>query len=233
MNYLKELLFPRRCPVCDEIVSGFGEFICPGCYERLEPVDGAVCCQCGKKLSDGEGEYCRDCRREKHLFDRNFPLYSYRDIADGIYRFKYGNRQEYAGFFGREMAARYRGIREKIRPDGLIPVPLHRERMRKRGYNQAELLAEVIGREWNIPVYRKMVIRQKKTLPQKDLNAAERQNNLKKAFNLAGNGVKLNTIIIVDDIYTTGSTLDAISELFRESGTRKIYGMTLAIGKER
>ena len=94
----------------------------------------------------------------------------------------------------------------KVEPDGLIPIPLHWKRLRSRGYNQAQILAEEIGRLLQIPVYSKLLKRGRNTVPMKKLNGAERQNNLKRAFNVAGNDVKLKSVIILDHIYTTGTT---------------------------
>lgn len=233
MNYLKEMLFPRRCPVCDRVVSGLGKEICDSCYGIWKPLTGEVCCKCGKKLRDTEKEYCIDCRKYNHVFDRGMALYEYADVAEAIYRFKYEGRQEYAEFFGKEMAYTFQKHIAKIAPDGLVPVPLHKKRERQRGYNQAGLLAEVIGRELNLPVYHKIICRERNTVPQKNLNSVERQNNLKKAFKFVKNEVKLSTIIIIDDIYTTGSTMDAVSELFRTVGTKRICYLTLATGRER
>ena len=115
--------------------------------------------------------------------------------------------------------------------DAIIPVPLHYKRMRQRGYNQAKLFAEALGKAWNIPVKHRLVVRHKNTQPLKQLNPAQRQNNLKKAFKLAQNDVKLKTIIIVDDIYTTGSTIDSVARVFLQAGVHKVFFVTLAIGK--
>ena len=112
-----------------------------------------------------------------------------------------------------------------------MPVPLHKSRMRKRGYNQARVLAGELSALTGIPVYADWIGRVEKTVPMKDLPAAERQNNLKRAFKILRNDVKLNTIIIIDDIYTTGSTIDAMSRELRNVGVRRIYFITLAIGR--
>lgn len=117
-----------------------------------------------------------------------------------------------------------------LSPDALVPVPLHEKRLAARGYNQAALLAEEIGKALHIPVYDKLVVRGKNTVPQKTLNRAERQNNLKRAFKIVANDVKLKTIILIDDIYTTGSTLDALAETLTEAGAEKIYFLTLSAG---
>lgn len=226
---LFSLLFPLHCPVCDEIVQPYGEKICLGCMKKLRLLTPPWCMKCGKKLA-GEGEYCEDCRRTVHLFTGGRALYEYSSAAPSIYRLKYGGRQEYADYFGEE-AVRYLGdfIRQ-IKPDGIVPVPLHRSRQKKRGYNQAALLAGAISRYCDVPVYDKLLIRVKNTKPLKLQNPSERQNNLKKAFNIAQNDVKLETIIIVDDIYTTGSTMDEAARVLAQHGVRHIYFITLACG---
>ena len=116
------------------------------------------------------------------------------------------------------------------KPDALIPVLLHTSRLKKRGYNQAGLLARKVGQMLNIPVYENWIVREKNTKPLKLLDGRERQNNLKKAFKIVQNEVKLKTIIIIDDIYTTGSTVDEISVLCRENGVKKIYFAALSVG---
>ena len=226
---LLQLLFPRRCPVCDEIVRPYGQKICPGCRKKLKLLTPPWCLQCGKKLRE-EGDLCLDCRRRSHNFVRGRALYEYSGVAASIYRLKYGKRQEYAEFFGEEMAYYLGDFIRQVRPDALIPVPLHRKRCAKRGYNQSELLAEALGRRLGIPVYGKLLRRVKNTAPLKKQNPLERQNNLKKAFIIRQNDVKLDTIIIVDDIYTTGSTVDEVADVLKRHGARKVYVVTLACG---
>ena len=114
-------------------------------------------------------------------------------------------------------------------------MPIHRSRLRKRGYNQAELLAKALGRYTGLPVYAKLVKRVKNTAPLKLLNPQERQNNLKKAFHIVGNDVKLmeklSSVVLVDDIYTTGSTVDEMASVLLETGVEKVYFVTLACGR--
>jgi ComF family protein len=113
----------------------------------------------------------------------------------------------------------------------IIPVPIHRSRLRQRGYNQAELVAKELSRLTGIPMYGKLVKRTKKTVPQKMLNPNERQNNLKKAFNIDSNVVKLNKTILIDDIYTTGSTIDAVAMELKRHGVKSVFFITLCIGE--
>jgi ComF family protein len=222
-------LFPLRCPVCDSIVTPYGNKICTECVGKLKLLTPPWCLQCGKKLTHA-GEYCEDCRRKKHKYIRGRALYEYGSVKMSVYRLKYGGRAEYADFFGYEISRHLGDFIREVNPDALVPVPLHKKRMRKRGYNQAQLIAEAVGRYTDIPVRNKLLVRVKNTRPLKTLNPSERQNNLKKAFNISENDVKLKTIIIIDDIYTTGSTIDEAAEALKESGVKDIYFITLACG---
>ncbi len=225
-----QLLFPLRCPVCDDIVTPSGEKICLDCMKKLRYVTPPRCMKCGKKLFEEEQEYCHDCSVRKHLFVCGRALYEYGSVAASVYRFKYGNRREYADFYGEEIG-RYLGqFISQVQPDALIPIPLHRARKRKRGYNQALLLANAISRYTGVPVCDKILVRIKNTVPQKQLNPIERQNNLKKAFHIEKNDVKLKTVILIDDIYTTGSTMDEAASVLLEAGVEKVYFITLACG---
>ena len=114
--------------------------------------------------------------------------------------------------------------------DAIIPIPLHRSRQRYRGYNQSELIAEVVGRELQIPLYTHLVMREKKTIAQKKLNHGERQNNLKRAFKISQNDVKLDTVILLDDIYTTGSTIDAVAAILKNTGVKQVFFIALSVG---
>ncbi len=188
--------------------------------------------RCGKGLMKQEQEYCHDCRKYPHTFDRGRSLYRYESVAASIFRFKYKGRQEYADFFAEEL---YRYLGRDIagmKAEAVIPVPLHKSRYRERGYNQSALLGKAFAERCQIPFRDDLVVRLKKTIPQKQLSYSERQNNLKRAFKLHRNDVKLNTVIIIDDIYTTGSTVDALAKVLSEGGVQHIYVITLAAGME-
>lgn len=112
----------------------------------------------------------------------------------------------------------------------LIPVPLHPKRMVKRGYNQAEIIAGETGRILQIPVDTKTVVRKVNTKPQKELNDRERRRNLNSAFAVTGSKLPWKIIVIVDDIYTTGSTVDGVSLALKAAGAEQVYFLTIAIG---
>lgn len=231
MNFLVELLFPRRCPVCDKPVDKMGNYICKKCQEHIRYVQSPYCLKCGKELKTSTEEYCEDCKNAAHIFDRGRAVYEYESIKEAVYRFKYAGRREFAEFFGKQTADILGKEIKGWKPDVIVPVPLHKEREKKRGYNQAALLAKEVSKCLDIPVNDKIIYRSRATVPQKELNGKERQNNLKNAFKIGQNDVKLKTIIVVDDIYTTGATMDEMAQCLKSAGAEKIYCISLAIGR--
>ncbi len=243
--------FPRRCPYCDDATSPFGAYICKDCKRGFKIASPNRCFKCGKPLygRDENKEFCFDCSVTPHFFDRGYSLFDYKSAAKSIYRFKYTGRKEYAEFYARCFAGFYAeekyGLRIKSalnksdicgifaygkRIEALIPVPLHEDKKRSRGYNQAELFARELSKISGTPVRSDLVFRTKATSPQKGLGAVMRRENLKNAFNIRSNDVSLGNVAVVDDIYTTGSTVDAVSALLRAKGAENIHVFTLAIG---
>lgn len=229
-----DLIYPRRCPVCQDIVRAGepGALICPACRKSLPFVQEPRCLKCGKEISKEDQEYCGDCfLRPKHYI-RGFPLFTYTDpIRDGIQAFKYHNRREYAQFYGEALMEVFGTDFRALKLDGILPVPLHHRRFRRRGYNQAELLAVELGRRLEVPVYSGLLVRVADTTPQKELNDRERLENLKRAFHLSKNKVKLKRLLLVDDIYTTGATIEACTQVLLQAGIEEVFYTSVCIGK--
>ncbi len=229
---LVSLLFPRRCPVCGGIVLPRGGLICPGCVKELSPVRQPVCAVCGKELEAASRELCGDCMRRPKTFRRNFALMNYNAAASrSMAAIKYKNKREYLDFYAGAICRRYGRQLARLEPDCLVPVPVHPTRLRQRGYNQAELLAERIGKILGLPVCPEALLRTKKTLPQKELGSAERLRNLQQAFEAGRLPEGARIVVLVDDIYTTGSTLEACARILVSMGARKVYGLTICIGR--
>ena len=228
---LLELLYPGRCPVCDGILA-FGEGrIHKHCAKVLQRVGPVYCLKCGRPIFREEDAFCRHCREEKHDFDSGVSVYMYRgEMKASIYRFKYGNRQEYAGYYGRELAKAIAARRDMRAARLIVPVPLYSEKLLQRGFNQAQLLAQEVSALLKIPMKPDLVRRVRATTAQKELGAYERRKNLKKAFKIGQDDVELDSIIVVDDIFTTGSTIDGVARVLKEAGAKKVYAATLAIG---
>jgi len=228
---LIDFVFPKICPVCNEIVSGGKGGICNDCERKLPYIGDSYCMKCGKPVEEDE-EYCRDCIRCTHEYKEGRAALVYDEITSkSIYRFKYNHKREFAKVYGRIIDER---LGEKIRSwdaDVIIPVPVHKSKLKKRGYNQAGLIADELSKRLNIPVCNSLVVRNKATTVQKELSAAARQNNLKKAFNVTRNDVKYRTVLIVDDIYTTGATVDAMARCLKGVGIQNVYFVSLCIGR--
>ena len=230
-HIVKDGLYPKSCPMCDKILKK-NQLICHKCSEKLEYIDEPKCKKCGKQLDDMRVEYCEDCRRYHHDYKMGIGVFAYNDmVSKSIYRFKYYNRRTYAECYGAAIALR---CGEKIKgwqADVIIPVPIHKRKMIKRGYNQAELIARVVGEKMNIAVDERCLLRTVNTRPQKEMNKSERVQNLKKAFVVAEGAIKFKKIILIDDIYTTGSTIDACARALLEAGAKEIYFISLSIGQ--
>jgi len=227
----EELLYPRRCPVCDTVQLP-GRLICNECVEKLHPVREPLCKKCGKPLWKDTMEYCEDCIDGKHCFVAGRGVFVYEGVLKkSIYRFKYAKRQEYAKFYSLAAMEHAGGFLKELKADSIVPVPLYKKKLYQRGYNQAQVFAKELSEILKVPVYPDVVVRTRNTVPQKELDARERQNNLKKAFKIRRNDVKLGVTIIVDDIYTTGSTIEAVAQLLLKAGAERIYFVTIGIGK--
>ncbi len=231
-SLLIDMLFPRRCPVCDGIVMPKGRLICPECMKKLSFVKEPVCKKCGKEVLSSDAEYCFDCFRHKRSFEYGRALVNYEENArSSMVKIKYKNKREYLDFYGEAICTRYHKLIRRMEADALVPVPVHPSRRQERGFNQAELLAGRIGKEFGIPVYPQMLVRNKKTMPQKGLDPAGRLKNLEEAFISGVIPKGVERVILTDDIYTTGSTMEACSRALKRAGVKKIYFLVICIGR--
>lgn len=231
INQIVDVIFPRCCPVCHDIVSVRGELICPQCRNLLNYVKDPYCIKCGKQMKESSDRYCSRCSKRSMEFTEGRAVFVYDDIMrKSIYRFKYGQRQEYAQFYANEIYIRYRVKIEEWNPDVIIPIPLHKSKLKKRGYNQAYLIAKQLSILTNIPVDNKLLSREKKTQIQKNLGVGERESNLKNAFKISANRVQYLSAMLIDDIYTTGATFCSASNTLKSCGITCIYCISLSIG---
>lgn len=223
-------LYPQRCPVCDRCLP-YGNGICTSCENVLKFVEPPRCIVCGKHISANSGkQVCYDCSNHIHEFESGVSLYEYSGMSDIIYAFKNGNRPEYGNVFASKMARYLGDTIRNYNADCLVPIPLHADKLKIRGYNQSEILARGLSQKLSIPVRNDILFRISNTSQQKKLNSEQRQENVKKAFHMAQNGVKLKSVILVDDVYTTGNTMDAAAYAMKQCGVSQIHFVTVAIG---
>ncbi len=227
------IIYPRRCPICGGIVKEYGENACIECKKELLYTAEPVCKKCGKQVSAFEEEYCFDCTKKHHVFESGAALYIYNNaIKNAIYGFKYHNKREYAKFFGDEISKHLEDKISEWNIEKVIAVPLHKKKKRIRGYNQAELIAKHICRNLDIEYVPNAIERVRFTVPQKELTSIERKKNLEKAFKICKDSVLLinKNVLLIDDIYTTGSTIDECTKVLLSSGVSSVHYISLSIG---
>lgn len=231
-RFFKEILnifYPRCCPVCQKILKDQNRMICPECEGMLQPIRHPRCYRCGKPVE--QGEYCKDCLTRRHHFDQGRGIFVYDDkMRRSITRYKYYGCREYGDFYARAMYLYGGQELKQWQPDLIVPVPVHKEKLRMRGFNQSAYLAEQLSRYTGIPADMGLVEKVRKTKSQKKLNAFQRRKNLEAAFRV-NRSVKGKRILVVDDVYTTGSTVDAMAVCLRKKGAEKVYFLTVCTGR--
>lgn len=211
--------------------------ICTSCRKKIIYVsDGAYCLRCGKPLKEETEEYCRDCAKNnadaRFNIDQGRSMWVHREPVSGaVYRYKYKNRRRFGRVFAQNLADTYAVQIHKWQIDEIIPVPLHSSRRRKRGFNQAEIVALELGKRCGLPVRTDVLYRIRRTVPQKMLGRQERMRNLRGAFGVSTHWESCKNILLIDDIYTTGATLKCASRVLKKAGAQKVFFLTISIGQ--
>ncbi|MGI6021091.1 MAG: ComF family protein [Lachnospiraceae bacterium] len=224
-----DLIFPRHCPFCGKAMP-LGSRVHENCIKTLPKITGTRCRICSKPVPDNI-PLCEDCSETERKVERVFSPYLYTgSVKNAVIDFKYNNRRENGQVLGELLACESREFIEEIRPDLIAAVPIHPKRRRERGFNQADIIAEYLSGYFGIPILENAVIRTKKTAAMKGLGASERRENLSGAFEGSGVLPEGKKVLIVDDIYTTGSTVDSVGEVLLAMGAYKTYAVTVCIG---
>jgi len=222
LNYL----YPDRCPACRRVMEAGEEQIHPGCREKFRRIKGPRCFKCGKTLFDVENNICPECRNKKHTYVYGLPLFEYNETArTAMLDFKKNGHRRNGDFFASEYVKNLGQTLKKLAPEVLIPVPVSDKKLRKRGFNQAEYLAERIGEALDIPVDATYLRRLGDT-EQKELSGKERAKNALKSFELAGEPTE-KRVCLVDDVYTTGSTIEGCTRVLKAAGVREVGFITV------
>lgn len=265
LHQLEEAVFPSGiyCVSCGAMIDRSRSYsLCDDCIKRFHWITGRTCERCGKALPDtSHGPFCYDCMMEEHYFIKGFSCLTY-----GLYErklmmdLKYAGRGYLARIFGDVMFDRLEteiseglfsgtsGDANSVHIDLIVPVPVSPGRLRKRGYNQSEVMAQQLARRWqdytrglqevpSAPVFRPhLLYRTRETQMLRSLNPTERRMVLQDAFAVSErerNRLAGKRVLLVDDIYTTGATADACSQALLEGGASGVYLMTLASGGNR
>lgn len=232
METLLSFFFPPRCPVCDCLRWPWEAVCCPGCRRKLSELGESVCYRCGRPTEETE-EYCASCRKRPPSFDRGFSAFRYEGAArEAVLGFKFSEREASGGFFAGELLLLHGQELRAFAADAVVPVPIHRRKLRLRGYNQAQVLAQALADGLRLPCEPRLLVRTRFTAPQKELNAAERLKNLTGAFAVSPRFRRKKrrmpeSVLLVDDILTTGSTLEACTRVLKDGGVRRVAVVTV------
>lgn len=235
IDIVLDFLYPPRCVVCNEIIekieikTGF----CKCCRSiiRLTPQD--ICLKCGRPLGDSTKEFCGDCMDSHREFYSARAVYEYTgSIKPAMYRFKYGNARFAGRVYARDALDNHRDWLEVIKPRLLVPVPVYPHKKRVRGYNQAEVFAGYLSDLTGIPMNRDLCIRVVDTKPLKTLSPAERRQNLKDVFINTKVFRNKADVLIIDDIFTTGATVEELAKLLKEAGAGRVYCLFICTGRK-
>lgn len=223
------LLYPHTCPFCGRVTE---REVCSDCAGKVVYIHEPFCKMCGKPLQKEQQEYCLDCMGRRHFFSQGRALWPHqKETAWSIYQFKYHNRRIHGSFYAEKMAERYGGYLRKRKILLMIPIPLSRKKRRKRGFNQAEILACELSRRVGVPADSCHLLRIRDTIPQKVFDPAARRANVSGIFVWKGPRLTGLSVLLLDDIYTTGSTLDSAALTLKKAGARKVYFLTISIGQ--
>jgi ComF family protein len=217
-----DFFFPRSCVGCGK----GGDFICARCRNSLPYLPDSVCIRCGKPISGYD--VCPSCRSSQASINGIRSLFRFDGvIRKAIHAFKYSHVKALADPFA-ELLYSYL-LAHPLEGNVLVPVPLHPDRLRARGYNQSALLARRLGIYSNLPVIENCLIRVKNSIPQvQTTKSEERVQNVAGAFICRDRRLQGKYVILIDDVCTTGSTLDACAVALKKSGISSIWGITLA-----
>ena len=229
-------LYPERCPVCLRLVMPKGAMPHPACNCRLDRIREPVCLKCGIPLDSEEDEYCPVCIREPDRgWDFGRSLFPYRGVMEqALQLVKKEGTEEFVCFFAQQIKICLQSFIQQMAPECIVPVPLHSSKLRSRGFNQAELLAEALGEETGLPV-RWLLTKHKKTKDQKSLSRNQRIKNVKDAFAVdekeIGFGVPAS-VLLLDDVSTTGSTLTACAKVLKAHGVTRVSYISVCVAEQ-
>ncbi len=261
------IIYPTFCPICNQALNRPCKSpVCPACWENITLIQPPICSICGLPLSVAPDIaqsielMCADCRKGKRPFAvaRAFGIYEY-ELRDIILLLKFKGKRKLAEELGTLALNKLRNNKLIDEVDAVVPVPLYWQRKRKRGFNQAELLAAYLSKQLNLPLLTGYLRRIKNTPPQSQVDAKERAKNVRGAFKvrepcwrivkglahlalfrLKGkkirnwnfwaptNYLKGKTILLIDDIFTTGATVSECARILKKAGAKEVRVFTIA-----
>ena len=229
---LFQFLLPPQCICCEKFLVEGQRGICTNCLSGIHWMEPPYCSVCGMPFVSGEvgTHLCGLCLTRRKYFTKARALGFYEgSLQEAIQRWKYGGKTYLTPFFGKWMTEGLNRHWKADLFDLLIPVPLHKQRLRERGFNQALLLVKELSHRTGIPYSKRILQKSRPTIPQANLSGKQREKEVKGAFLVFGReNVKGKSILLVDDVYTTGATVRECSKALMAAGAERVDVLTLA-----
>jgi ComF family protein len=228
-----DIIFPPRCHVCRCFLAEPTDIhLCNNCREKIITVSSPLCTICGVPFATENGidHICGHCLTTRRPFAGARAAARFEGpLQELIHRFKYGKKIHLSRPLGLLTATVLGDFHPAVSADCIVPVPLHRRRLRERGFNQSQLIGRILAKSWEIPLSVHNLRRIRWTTPQTGLSAAERERNIRGAFAVVKpDRLEGKRLLLVDDVYTTGSTVTECAKTLRQSGAKEVYVVTVA-----
>ncbi|MCR4624800.1 MAG: ComF family protein [Lachnospiraceae bacterium] len=219
MDNLLKMIFPPRCPACREPMEDDGSYIHPECEKAFKLITEPRCFKCGRHMEEAEKALCPECESKTHMYSYGFPLFEYNDTAQkAMIDYKKNGWKRNGEYFASEIVKHLSGQIKRMKPEVLVPVPITKKRLGERGFNQSEYLAIKIGEKLGIPVEPGLLKRTGAAVQQKKLSGTARKENTDYGIECTSDNVSYRRICIIDDVYTTGGTINACASALMEAG---------------
>jgi ComF family protein len=230
----KDICFPPACLVCNTGLAGVKGrrdiFLCPACLAQVTLLHEPLCRWCGKIFPDAAGtnHLCSVCLKQGWHFTCARSVILYQGVmADAIRSFKYGDNRATLSVFA-ALKTSLSHLHAMLEPDLILPVPLHRERLQQRGVNQALILARTFFPDLKSRIETTALVRTRRTAPQTGLSGVARRKNIQGAFKAVNEQVAGRKILLIDDVFTTGTTVNECARVLCKAGAREVQVLTLA-----
>ena len=230
LKTIKDLFFPSgiKCIFCDDEIEKENRYcVCGNCSPAFNV---QYCLNCGKAIAN-QAVYCDDCMNGKRyaFTQARAPFVYYGKVRGVVKRLKYGGGKFLAPYMAEYMADSFFTAGWKV--DVVTFVPMNVKRKKVRGYNQAEIIAKCLSEKTGVSLVSDALFRVKKTTAQKKLDRQERMGNLRDAFALSERWKPVANVLLIDDIYTTGATVEQAAKILKKAGAQNVYFLTISIGQ--
>lgn len=220
-----DIIIPHMCQICGGVAD---DYVCTDCKQGINFIMGSICTKCGMPFvsKESSNHLCSECIKKKQPFKIARSIAEYNGVLlDAIHKLKYNAKTSLAKPLGLLMAE---GL-PLDNYDIIVPVPLHKKRLKERGFNQSLLLAKEISKKRKIPIDYLNLKRIRWTEPQINLKGEERLKNVRGSFAVENARVfKNKNILLIDDVYTTGATVKECSKVLKKTGAKGVFVLTLA-----